>query len=96
MHKVTLQNYREVSSAWKTPLRAPADLMVDCSQTCTTWGWKYARKQCAPPPPLSAARAGPGGWRGFGVAWNGSQLCHVDPVKELGWRCCFLRTGDDK
>ena len=96
MHKVTPQNYKEVSSAWKTSLRAPADLMVDCSQTCTTWGWKYARKQCAPPPPLSVARAGPGGWRGFGVAWNGSQLCHVDPVKELGWRCCFLRTGDDK
>ena len=95
MHKVTPKLLPEVTSTWKLALRAPADLMVDCSQSCTQWGWKYARLPCEPPPPLSVEQAGAKGWRGFGVRWNGT-LCKIDPVKDAGWRCCFLRTADGK
>ena len=95
MHKVTPKLLPEVTATWKVALPAPSDLVVDCSQTCTAWGWKYARRPCAPPPPLRADEAAsPGGWRGFGVAWNGS-LCKLDPV-QAGWRCCFLRTQKEK
>lgn len=90
MHKVTPQLLPEVTRTWRVATPAPPDLMVDCSQSCAQWGWKYARRPCAPSPPLGAGH----GWRGFGVAWNGS-LCKSDPVA-AGWRCCFLRTRGEK
>ena len=95
MHKVTPQLLPEVTSTWRVRKPAPPDLYVDCSQSCTQWGWKYARLPCEAPPPLSVARSDGRGWRGFGVPWNGS-LCKHDPVAELGWRCCFLNTRDDR
>lgn len=91
MHKVTPQLLPEVTRTWQVALRAPSDLMVDCSQACTQWGWKYARLPYEPPPPLPAERADGSGWRGFGVRWNGT-LRKIDPV-QAGWRCCFLRTA---
>ena len=94
MHKVTPQLLPEVLASWKVELPAPDDLMVDCSQSCATWGWKYMRRQCAPPPPLSVSESDGHGWRGFNARWNGT-LCKHDPV-EAGWRCCFLRTADGK
>ena len=86
--------FGEVTSTWQVARPAPSDVMVDCSQTCTTWGWAYARRPCEPPPPLAAGLADGTGWRGFEKPWNGS-LCKLDPVA-AGWRCCFLRTGDGK
>ena len=92
MHKVTAENYAEVAAAWRVGAKAPP-LKVDCSQQCKQWGWNYARRLCADPPPLGAEAAGPGGWRGFGERANGS-LCKFDPSEF--WRCCFLTTADGK
>ena len=107
MHKVTPATLPEVTATWQVGVAAPDDLLVDCSQTCTQWGWKYARTPCVPPPPIAAADAvtsaaaaaldGGGAvsrWRGFGVAWNHSH-CKQDPVA-AGWKCCFLSTGRGK
>lgn len=90
MHKVTPSNLGEVLRTWKVREPAPTGLAVDCTQTCTTWGWRWARSPCVPEPPLPPGAAGAGtAWRGFGVPWNGS-LCEMDPVR-AGWRCCFLK-----
>ena len=74
---------------WKLQEPAPA-AVVDCSQRCSQWGWKYARRPCEAPPAL---REGAGGFRGFSARWNGS-ICKFDP-SEI-WRCCFLRAPEDK
>ena len=89
MHKITPQLYPEVLHTWKLQEPAPA-AVVDCSQRCSQWGWKYARRPCEAPPAL---REGAGGFRGFSARWNGS-ICKFDP-SEI-WRCCFLRAPEDK
>ena len=94
LHKATPQLLPEILASWKVALPAPTDLMVDCSQSCATWGWKYMRRECAPPPQLSEGESDGHGWRGFGKRWNGT-LCKHNPV-QAGWRCCFLRTADGK
>ena len=87
MHKVTPETLPEVLRHWRVAEPAPAGLAVDCSQTCTSWGWKWARRPCGVEPPLVSSK----GWRGFRPPWNGS-LCHLKPV-EVGWKCCFLKVN---
>ena len=86
MHKVTPPLLAEVLRSWKVQQPAPSDVYADCSQKCSQWGWQWARHQCGPPPALPAAA---GGWRGFGLPWNGT-LCKIDPSER--YRCCFLNT----
>ena len=101
--QVTPEIFEDVLGAWRLRAPPPADLVVDCSQPCATWGWKYARRPCEPPPTLppgaEVARhagtvAGEGAalpWRGFSAPWNGT-FCRFDPSAS-GWACCFLRTS---
>ena len=90
MHKVTPATLPNVLRHWKVAEPAPATLAVDCSQTCTTWGWQWARQPCGLDGGLPLASGGALQWRGFKPPWNGS-LCRHDPV-EAGWKCCFLRS----
>lgn len=95
MHKVTPATLPNVLDSWKVELAAPEDLIVDCSQTCRQWGWKYARSPCTQAPALPLGTAGDGvAWRGFGLPWNHSH-CKIDPT-ESGWKCCFLSTSRGK
>ena len=94
MHKVTPRNLPQVLQAWQIEQPGP-ELVIDCSQACSVWGWRRARKPCDPPPLLDPTREG-AGWGGFRTPWNGT-FCRFTPLDE-GWRCCFLRTsaGRDK
>jgi hypothetical protein len=86
MHKVTPQTLPDVLRHWKVAEPAPAELSIDCRQSCSKWGWKWARRPCGLEGPLTPSARQP--WRGFGPPWNHT-LCKLDPV-EVGWKCCFL------
>ena len=90
VHKATPAAVPGLLARWQLGQPFPADAIVDCSQSCASWGWEYARRPCETPPTLPPGRP----WRGFGAPWNGSH-CRINPVA-AGWRCCFLRTLRDK
>jgi len=90
MHKVTPETLPEVLRHWKVDQPAPSDLAVDCSQSCTSWGWKWARRPCGLDGPLAPSAAQP--WSGFSPPWNGT-LCKLGPA-EVGWKCCFLKSAE--
>ena len=89
MHKVTPALLQQVLSTWKVDQRAPSDVFADCSQSCSQWGWQWARSQCEGTPPLSGTEGLP--WRGFG---GNTSLCKFDP--SVHYRCCFLSTRRGK
>ena len=97
MHKVTPDLYPTVTvgeARWKLAEPAPRSI-VDCSQRCSQWGWKYAYRSCEPPAArlVAGAAAGAAGFRGFAARGNGS-VCKFDPSEV--WNCCFLRAPEDK
>ena len=85
--QVTPETLPTVLRSWRVAEPAPSSLAVDCSQSCTSWGWKWARRPCEADPVLPPSA---GLWRGFVPPWNGS-LCPLDPTA-IGWKCCFLKS----
>jgi hypothetical protein len=84
MHKVTPSTFKQVVRQWNVSEPAPP-IEVDCSQTCTQWGWKYARYPCEPPSQFPAGAT----WRGFHSTWNGT-FCRIQPAQRFD--CCFLKS----